>query len=255
MAYIRLERVSLQYPIYNTRSFSLRTNLLRIGTGGLLERDTAQVMVVTALKDLSLSLETGDRLGLIGPNGAGKSTLLRLAAGILAATSGSVAVSGRIGTLFELGAGYDADLSGWENIQRVGRLLGMTPREIALSEGEIAEFTELGDFLSLPVRTYSAGMQTRLLFAIATASQPDILLVDEVFGAGDAAFQQRAAMRLQSLFTTSKILMFATHSDELISQLCSKCLWLEHGAMRAYGPTDDVLAQYQASVNRGAPPA
>jgi ABC-type polysaccharide/polyol phosphate transport system ATPase subunit len=186
MARLTLKNVTVQYPIYNSRSFSLRNQILRVSTGGRIERDAGQVSVVTALKEVSFELRDGDAVALMGHNGAGKSTMLRTLAGVYTPISGSIEREGRTSTMLELGAGIDGELSGYENITRMGVLLGMSLKEIEAHVADIEAFCQLGDFLRLPVRTYSSGMSTRLMFAVATTVQPDILLVDEIFGMGDA---------------------------------------------------------------------
>jgi ABC-type polysaccharide/polyol phosphate transport system ATPase subunit len=187
--------------------------------------------MVTALDNVSFELASGDRVGLVGPNGAGKSTLLRTMAGIYAPAGGRVLRQGRVATVFEIGAGMDPELSGYENIIRMSLLMGMPERRARASIPEIEEFTELGDFLQLPVRTYSTGMAMRLMFAVATSMQPEILLVDEMFGTGDAAFQEKALARMQSLISSAEIFVFASHSPTLIRQFCRRVMHLEHGKL------------------------
>jgi ABC-type polysaccharide/polyol phosphate transport system ATPase subunit len=231
MARLELKDVTVQYPVYDVRAKSLRSQLARISTGGRIER-AAGVQIVTALRDVSLRLEDGDAVGLVGHNGAGKSTLLRTMAGVYQPAAGRVLREGRIATVFELGAGMDPELSGYENIQRMGLLLGLGQHEIRARMAEIEAFTQLGPFLRLPVRTYSSGMSTRLMFAVATSTRPDILLVDEIFGAGDAEFQARAAQRMEALIATVHIFVFASHDMEALKRYCRRFLRLEHGQVR-----------------------
>jgi ABC-type polysaccharide/polyol phosphate transport system ATPase subunit len=231
MARLKLEKVSVEYPIYNATSMSLRHQLVAISTGGRLARQAGNIVTVLALDDLTLELEDGDRVGLLGHNGSGKTTLLRTMAGIFKPSRGSLVVEGRVSSIFGLGAGIDPELSGYENIVRMSMLLGANQVEAEASIAEIEDFTELGDFLSLPVRTYSAGMQTRLTFAVATATHPEILLVDEVFGAGDADFQVKARKRMNEFIEKSSIFVLASHSPELIRSFCNKICTLEHGRM------------------------
>ncbi len=235
MAVLEFENVTLSFPIYNTRAMSLRNRLVSIGTGGRLERETSEVLMVTALQDVSFKLESGDRVGLIGHNGAGKSTMLRTMAGIYTPTHGRVKRTGSVTTVFELGAGLDAELNGYDNIRRMGALLGMTPKTIAASIKDIEEFTELGDFLQLPIRTYSSGMAMRLMFAMATSVRPNILLIDEMLGTGDASFQEKASQRMLDLMSSVEIVVFASHDRDLIQRLCKKALLLEHGELRYFG--------------------
>ncbi len=231
MAKLRLDNVSVEYPIYNAGSMSLRNQLVAISTGGRLARHAGSVVTVLALDGITLDLKDGDRVGLIGHNGSGKTTLLRTMAGIFKPTRGHRVVEGSISSFFGLGAGVDPELSGYENIIRMSLLLGTSQAAAEASIPEIEEFTELGNFLSLPVRTYSAGMQTRLTFAVATAAHPEILLVDEVLGAGDAAFQEKARKRMNDFIEKSSIFVLASHSTELIKSFCNKICRLEHGRL------------------------
>jgi ABC-type polysaccharide/polyol phosphate transport system ATPase subunit len=231
MARLQLEKVSVEYPIYNATAMSLRHQLVSISTGGRLARQAGNIVTVLALDDLTLELEDGDRVGLLGHNGSGKTTLLRTMAGIFKPSRGKLVVEGSISSIFGLGAGIDPELSGYENIVRMSMLLGSNQGEAESSIADIEDFTELGDFLSLPVRTYSAGMQTRLTFAVATATHPEILLVDEVFGAGDADFQVKARKRMNEFIEKSSIFVLASHSPELIRSFCNKICTLEHGRM------------------------
>jgi len=232
MAQLVFENVTVQYPIYNSRSMSLRNRLVQIGTGGKIEAEAGHVSIVTALKNVSFKLQDGDSIGLVGHNGAGKTTLLRTMAGIYMPTQGRVLRAGKLATVFEIGAGMDPELSGYENILRMGLMMGMTPAEARAKIPDIEEFTELGDFLQLPVRIYSSGMTMRLMFAVATSVQPEILLIDEMFGTGDAAFQEKARARMKSLISTSKIFVFASHSHELLREYCNRVFFLEHGNLR-----------------------
>jgi ABC-type polysaccharide/polyol phosphate transport system ATPase subunit len=238
MAHLHFENVTISYPVYNSRHMSLRNHLVRISTGGRIEQDSGHVPVVTALRGVSFTVREGDRVALLGHNGAGKSTLLRTMAGVYKPAAGKVAREGRMATMLELGAGMDVELSGYENITRMSMLLG-TPR-IRLAEvtADIEEFTQLGNFLSLPVRTYSAGMMTRLMFAVATSTQPEILLVDEVFGAGDAEFQDRARQRLETLISTVSIFVLASHDFAVLKRYCNRFFRLEHGQLTEVGTGD-----------------
>ena len=231
MAQLVFDKVTVQYPIYNSRGMSLRNQLMRLGTGGRIETEAGHISLVTALKEVSFELKDGDTIGLSGHNGAGKTTLLRTMAGIYTPTQGRVLREGKLATLFEIGAGMDHELSGYENIVRMGIMMGMSPAEARAAIPEIEDFTELGDFLTLPVRTYSSGMVMRLMFAVATSTKPEILLVDEIFGTGDAAFQEKAKARMRTLIASARIFVFATHSPELMSEFCDRKLHLEHGTL------------------------
>lgn len=231
MALLKFENVTVQYPIYNAKSMSLRNKLVQISTGGIVSQAAAGVVTITALDNVSFELNDGDSVGLIGHNGAGKTTLLRTMAGIFTPVAGKVTRDGRVATIIELGAGLDEELSGYENIYRMGMLLGSTRSDIALMVPEIEDFTELGNFLQLPVHTYSAGMKMRLMFAVGTAVRPEILLVDEMFGTGDAAFQSKAQDRMRTLVENARIFVFASHSTALIKQFCKRIFSLEHGRL------------------------
>jgi len=231
MAKIQLDNVSIEYPIYNAGSMSLRNQLVAISTGGRLARHAGSIVTVLALEGVTLDLKDGDRVGLIGHNGSGKTTLLRTMAGIFKPTKGRLIAEGRVSSFFGLGAGVDPELSGYENIMRMSMLLGSTQAAAEASIPDIENFTELGNFLSLPVRTYSAGMQTRLMFAVATAAHPEILLVDEVIGAGDADFQAKARKRMSEFIEKSNIFVLASHSTELIQSFCNRFCKLEHGRL------------------------
>jgi ABC-type polysaccharide/polyol phosphate transport system ATPase subunit len=189
-------------------------------------------------------------LALIGQNGAGKSTLLKVIAGVYEPVAGTVMVSGRITPLFEAAPGFDADDTGYENIITAGLLRGMTRSEIENKIPEIEEFSELGDYLSLPARTYSAGMRTRLGFAVATAGEPDILLLDEGIGAGDARFAERATRRMKEFMDRSRILVLASHSGHLVKSVCNKAALMQTGRIVKVGPVDEVLDAYQSSIRR-----
>ena len=197
------------------------------------------------MRDISLALETGDRVGLIGHNGAGKTTLLRLLAHIYKPSRGQYICRGQVTSLFNINLGMDMDDTGMENIYAIGMFLGMTKEEIAAKRDEVIEFSELGDFIHLPLRTYSSGMLTRLSFALATALEPDILLMDEGIGAGDASFADRVEERLSSFYQKIRTLVIASHSNELIKKLCNKALLLEHGKIKAFGEVNEVIAFYE----------
>lgn len=231
MARLRFDEVTVSYPVYNSRGMSLRNHLLRLGTGGVIERTAGQIQTVTALRNISFHIERGDAVGLIGHNGAGKSTLLRTMAGIYTPSTGKVIREGRVSTMLELGAGMEMELSGYENIRRLCLLMGEHRADIPAHIEDIEAFTQLGDFLQMPVRTYSSGMLARLIFAIATCSRPDILLVDEIFGMGDADFQEQARKRMEELVNSVGIFVFASHFSHLLKHYCNRFFRLEHGQL------------------------
>lgn len=231
MAHLRFQDVTVSYPIYNAHAQSLRRRVISFGTGGMLADNNQGVVTVTALSGVSFEINDGDRVGLVGHNGAGKSTLLRTMAGIYEPASGSVEREGRVSSIFEIGAGLDPELSGYENMRRMGMLIGLERDQIEAVTPEIEELTGLGDFLSLPVRTYSSGMTTRLMFAVATACPPEILLIDELLSAGDTSFQARAKERVERFIASSSILVLASHVDAILHQFCNRFFRLDHGTL------------------------
>ena len=245
---ITLEHVGLDLPIFDVSGQSLKKRVLRAGRRNRIAEDNAGVIIVRALDDISFTLEAGDRLGLIGANGAGKSTLLRVMAGIYPPTAGTVRTQGKTVPLLDISLGMDEQSTGRQNIRLRGLLLGMSDAEIRAKSEEIAAFTELGDYLDLPLRTYSTGMRVRLGFAISTAVDAQILLLDEVLGVGDARFQDKAKTRLEDLHHRAEIVVIALHSNEAIRKACNKAMWLDRGKLMAMGSTAEVTAAYEAHV-------
>lgn len=246
MARIDLKNVSVSFPIYNLNARSFKKRFLRVATGGAVVEDAKHHVVVNALNDISLSIQNGDRIGLIGHNGSGKSTFLRLLAKIYEPTAGNIRIDGNVSPLLDIMHGIEAELSGNDNILTRCTILGMTPKQIKEKKAEIAEFSGLGDYLAMPIRTYSSGMMVRLAFAISTSIRPDILLIDEIFGAGDANFMQKARQRMISLLDQSSIVVMTTHSDDLIKEFCNKALLLEGGRIKYFGSVDEALQIYHA---------
>lgn len=205
---------------------------------------------VEALKGIDLEINQGERVGLIGLNGAGKSTLLKVMAGIYPPTTGELVANGHVCPMFEFATGFEMHQSGWDNIRIRGLLLGMTPAEIEAKLPEIAEFTELGEFLDYPVRTYSAGMFIRLAFAVSTSINPEILLIDEVMGAGDLKFAEKAKQRMLEFMEQGKILVFSSHSFEMLNSFCERTIWLHKGKIIDDGKTSAVIDNYRASINQ-----
>jgi len=249
MASIVLDNVCVDFPIYDSDR-SLRKLLFQAKVGGIVRHDQFRRNRVTirALENLSFELHDGDRLGLIGHNGAGKSTLLRVMSGGYRPSSGTIGVAGEVASLLTLGVGFDVEDTGFENIYTGCLYLGMTPSQIREKTDEIAEFTELGEYLKMPVRTYSSGMQVRLSFAIATALDPDILLLDEVMGAGDAQFMIKAQQRVECLMSRASLLVLASHSTAMIRQFCNKAMLLRAGRIDAFGDVESTIAAYERSI-------
>lgn len=231
MAMIEFDKVNLSYPIYGSHGMSLRSHLIRVATGGNIEKDSRST-VVSALRDVSFTLKDGDAVGLIGHNGAGKSTMLRTMAGIYPPSSGTVRRQGKTATVFDIGAGLDHELSGYDNIINLGMMMGLSYSEAKALIPEIEEFTELGNFLQLPIRTYSSGMTIRLMFAVATTVTPEILLLDEMFSTGDTSFREKSHARINRLIDNAKIFVFASHDMNLIKHYCNRLFLLEHGHLK-----------------------
>ncbi|HWK61395.1 MAG TPA: ABC transporter ATP-binding protein [Eoetvoesiella sp.] len=232
MAYIEFNNVCVDFPIYNANGRSLKKRLLQVATGGQLGADQNGHVVVRALEGLSFSLKDGDRLGLLGHNGAGKTTLLRLLSRVYVPSAGTAHIQGEIGSLIAISLGIDPEATGRENIFLRGGLLGLSKAEITQRLDEIIEFSELGDFVNMPVRTYSTGMHLRLAFAVSTILRPEILLMDEWLSVGDEGFKHKAEERMQELVQSTHILVIASHSKELILRTCNRAIWLEHGKIR-----------------------
>ena len=234
----------VDFPIFDAKTRSLKHTFLG-AAGGAIGRNESNTVMVEALKDINLHLQDGDRVGLVGHNGAGKSTLLRLLSGIYEPTRGSAVVRGRVAPVFDLGVGMDPEISGYENIIIRGLFLGQTRKAMNRKMDEIAEFSELGDYLAMPLRTYSTGMRIRLALGVVTSIDPEILLLDEGIGAVDAAFMAKARSRLVEMVKRSGILVFASHSNEFLAQLCDSALWIDHGEIRKAGLVDEVVEAYE----------
>lgn len=233
MPHLTISGLSVEFPVYGTNSRSLKKLLVSHATGGKLMGHANDAVVVRALDDVSLEIKDGERVALVGHNGSGKSTMLRVLAGLYKPTRGSVTIRGRVGALLDPAAGMDPDATGIENIYLRGRVLGMTDSEISAHLDDIVDFTELANFIALPMRTYSAGMFARLAFAVSTAISPDVLLIDEGIGAGDAHFMHKIKTRLQGMIDRSPILVLASHDQALVNQLCNRTVEFEHGQVRA----------------------
>lgn len=240
---IELENVTLRYPVGPYVSGSLKSNLLRIFG----HRENKRVIeYVDALKGLNIKVSLGERVAILGRNGSGKSTLLRMLAGIYPVDRGNVQVVGQIGTLLELAQGFETESTGRENIYYRGIAMGHSPARLRQVEQEIIDFADIGDFIDLPIRTYSAGMVVRLGFAISTQLSPDILLIDEIFGAGDAAFQERAFKRIMEVVNHAGIVILATHDLALVERLCTRVIWLHGGEVIRDGATAAVMPHFKA---------
>lgn len=244
MANIIFENVTTEFPIYNANARSLKKKLIQIATGGQLNADTKGRVVVRSLENISFTLSDGDRVGLLGHNGAGKSTLLRVLGRVYAPSAGNAQINGKLGSLIDISFGIDHEATGRENIYLRGALLGLTRNEVKSCMDEIIDFSELGDFVDVPLRTYSSGMHLRLAFAVSTIIRPEILLMDEWLSVGDEGFRMKAERRLTELVQSTNILVLASHSETLIRHICNRVIWLEHGRVRMDGPVNEVTDAY-----------
>ena len=240
---INLTKASVHFKV-NLDGGSLKTKIARK------VNRTENHRYIKALDEVTLNITEGERVGIVGLNGAGKSTILKLMAGIYPPTSGSVDISGHVCPMFEFATGFEMHQTGWDNIKIRALLLGMKQHELQEKIQEIAEFTELGEFLNYPVRTYSAGMFIRLAFAVSTAINPQILLLDEVVGAGDMNFAAKAKSRMLEFMQTGKILVFTSHSMDLIREYCDRVLWIKQGNVVADGNVDEIIKQYISDSKR-----
>ncbi|AXM45236.1 ABC transporter ATP-binding protein [Dichelobacter nodosus] len=230
--FIYLDNVSIRFPIYDVKQRSFKQTLLNTATGGRIIRNQRQVEI-EALKNITLNCQQGDRIALIGHNGSGKTTLLRVMAGVYAPSSGTIRVQGKVTSLLDAMLGMDHEASGLENIYLRGLFLGLTPKEIRPLIDEIIAFSELDDFIHMPVRTYSSGMVLRLAFSISTVIEPEILLMDEWMSVGDDVFRQKAEVRLQEFVNRAGILVMATHDFEMAKRVCTRHIYLEHGQIQS----------------------
>lgn len=242
--YIETRNAWVEFPIFDAKTRSIKKAVLG-KAGGAIGRNDSNVVVIEALRDITMTLKTGDRVGLVGHNGAGKSTMLRLLSGIYEPTRGRTAIRGRVAPVFDLGVGMDPEITGYENIIIRGLFLGQTRKQMLAKVDEIADFTELGDYLSMPLRTYSTGMRVRLAMGVVTSIDPEILLLDEGIGAVDAEFLTKARARLQALVERSGILVFASHSNEFLARLCKTAMWIDHGTIRMQGGIEEVVRAYE----------
>ena len=229
MAFISVKDLSIEFRVYGPSSRSLKKKLLQRFTGGRIAREVDDHIVVKALQDVSLEIKEGGRIGLVGPNGSGKSTLLRAMAGIYKPSRGSVEFLGKLGTLMNIPFGMDPESTGTENIYLRGYLLGMSKNEINSRFDEIAEFADIGEFLELPIKTYSQGMIYRLSFAISTSIHPEILLIDEVIGASDPKFLEKTIQKSNKLWHDAKIAVLASHDMNILSSFANELVYLEKG--------------------------
>jgi len=246
---VELRDVSLRFINYADKQQSLKRAVLDLV---LRRASPAPVTDFWALRDINLKIQHGERIGIVGGNGAGKSTLLRLLARIYPATSGAVEVRGNVAPLIEMGAGFNAELSGFDNIMLNGAMLGFTRKEMLAKVDGIHEFTGLREFADLPLKYYSSGMYLRLAFAIATEIDPEILIIDEALGVGDASFQDKAKDRIRRLLARSHAVILVSHDMKTLRQLCTRGLWMRQGQLVGDGPIDRIIDDYLKWIHAAA---
>lgn len=247
MSSIRIENLSIKFRIYHDRSPSLKDYF-----ASLFKRQHHAVYSdFWAVKDVSFEIRAGDRVGIIGHNGAGKSTLLKALCRVYESSDGEISVDGRIAPLLEIGAGFHPEFTGRENIYLNGAILGYTKQQLSQIEPEVIAFAELEEFIDTPVKYYSTGMYMRLAFSLATAMHPDILVLDEIFAGGDAAFLAKARARMHNLIDKADIMIMVSHDHELIKSLCNRVIWLDHGKVTADGSPEGIVGRYLADKNNG----
>lgn len=237
---IEVNDVSMRFRMNRDKIMSLKEYVTAALRGKLNYQE------FTALDHVSFTVQKGETLGLIGRNGAGKSTMLKMISGILKPTEGSVVCHGNVVPMLELGSGFDMDLNGRENIFLNGAILGYSEEFLQAKYDEIVAFSELGQFIEVPIRNYSSGMLARLAFSIATVVRPEILIVDEILAVGDAQFQEKSKKRMLELMGGGTTVLFVSHSIEQIREMCSRAVWLEQGAAKIAGPVDEVCDAYEA---------
>ncbi|MBO5622564.1 MAG: ABC transporter ATP-binding protein [Butyrivibrio sp.] len=239
---IEISNTSMTFKMMNDRMISFKEFITSFVKGKV------RYSEFNALTDINFTVYKGDTVGLIGNNGAGKSTLLKIISGIMKPTTGKVVTAGSIVPMLELGSGFDPDLSGRENVFLNGAVLGYSEKFIKEKYDEIVEFSELGDFINMPIRNYSSGMMMRLAFSIATVVSPEILIVDEILAVGDAAFQEKSKQRMMDLMSGGTTVLFVSHNLEQVREICKKALWIEHGHQMMYGDANEVCDLYEKTL-------
>lgn len=240
MSSIYVENLSIKFRIYHDRSPSLKEKFANIFKRG----ESSSFSDFLAVKNVSFDIKAGDRVGIVGHNGAGKSTLLKALCRVYESSEGRISVSGRIAPLLEIGAGFHPEFTGRENIYLNGSILGYSKHQLKKIEPEVIAFAELEEFIDTPVKYYSTGMYMRLAFSLATAMHPDILVLDEIFAGGDAAFMTKAKARMYTLIDKANIMIMVSHDHLLVKSLCNRVLWLDHGQLMADGSSDEVVGRY-----------
>jgi lipopolysaccharide transport system ATP-binding protein len=248
MSHIKAQNLVVEFPLFNNTHRSIKNAVLHATTGGRLAKYAGKTTGVRALDTLNFEIQKGDRVGLMGHNGSGKTTLLRVLAGAYEPTHGALYLNGRVASLLDISLGMDQDATGYENIFLRGIMMGLSSAEIRKKTDEIAAFTELGEYLDMPVRTYSSGMQLRLAFAVSTSVQADIIVMDEWLSVGDAAFMAKASERLKKLVDGASILVIASHDAGLINKICNRAFRMEHGhIVEEFSPAEPSINLEQAA--------
>lgn len=240
---IELNNVTVRFRIPHEKIPTLQEYAIR-----WLKRRRVSFTDFNALNNISFSIKQGETVGIIGANGAGKSTLLKVISRVIRPNQGRVFLRGRIAPLLELGAGFDYEMTGRENIFLNGAVLGFSRKDVAKRLDRIVEFSGIGDFIDAPIRTYSSGMVARLGFAVATDVQPEVLIIDEILSVGDADFQKKSAARILEYFNKGSTVLVVSHDPSSIRKLCTHAIWLEHGRIKMMGSVDDVIDQYSSSL-------
>ncbi|WP_018689344.1 ABC transporter ATP-binding protein [Ahrensia kielensis] len=244
MPHIELNAASVQFPIYNAKTRSLKNKFLQATTGGFINEEQDGRLVINGLNNITLSIHDGERVGLIGHNGSGKTTLLRVLSGIYIPNSGLATISGECVSLINISLGIDQEATGRDNIRLRAAMMGVSRHQLEQEYDNIAEFSGLGEFLDMPFRTYSSGMQMRLAFSVSTSIKPEILIMDEWLSTGDEDFKAKAEQRMSELVSNAHILILASHSRDLLLNNCERLIWLEHGSIRMDGPAEEVATAY-----------
>jgi lipopolysaccharide transport system ATP-binding protein len=249
-ASIHLRNVGVDFPVFNASALSLKNRILSSVTGGAIDRKYDGSVIVRGLQDINIKIEAGERIGLVGHNGAGKTTLLRVLSGIYAPTEGEAIINGECVSLINISLGIDPEATGRENIKLRSAMIGYTPKQMRDKVDEIIDFSGLGNFIDMPFRTYSSGMQLRLAFAVSTSIRPQILVLDEWLSTGDEEFKHRAEKRMKEVVDSTDILILASHSRQLLEENCTRVVWLEHGKVKMDAHPEIILGKYFGSSGR-----
>lgn len=251
-SFIKLENINLEFPVYEDSNRSFRNTIASTGKNlrfSSTKKNASGKKIIQGLKNINLDINYGDRVAVLGPNGAGKSTLLKLIAGIYNTTDGNTSIQGTITSMLDMGFGFEEDATGYENIIIMNTVMGNSPKKAEEKIKNISDFSELGDFIHMPLRTYSSGMRARLAFATAIEGSPDILLIDEFLGTGDHNFMVKSKAKIIEIMRNASILLFASHAIHLVEDLCNKGIFMKNGEIIFYGSYDEAYKIYIADIN------